>query len=88
MATKSVYSRFVETAERRGDAPFLHVLAETAGIYGIPAGDVSYAEMKRRVEDWRKRFADAGYGAGHRVGLLLQNRPIFLECTGGFGRTH
>lgn len=79
MTTKSVYSRFVETAERRGDAPFLHVLEETAGIYGIPAGDVSYAEMKRRVEDWRKRFADAGYGAGHRVGLLLQNRPVFLE---------
>tara|TARA_R110001583_G_C5671027_1_gene411065 strand:- start:1145 stop:2758 length:1614 start_codon:yes stop_codon:yes gene_type:complete len=79
MTTKSVYSRFVETAERRGDAPFLHVLEETAGIYGIPAGDISYAEMKRRVEDWRKRFADAGYGAGHRVGLLLQNRPVFLE---------
>ncbi len=79
MTTETVYSRFSETATRRGDAPFLHVLEETAGIYGIPAGDISYADMAAGIEDWRQRFQFAGYGAGHRVGLLLQNRPVFLE---------
>lgn len=79
MTASTVFDRFTETANRRGAAPFLHVLEETAGIYGVPAGDISYAEMAARVADWQGRFAAAGYGRGHRVGLLLQNRPVFLE---------
>lgn len=77
--SETVYRRFAETAARRGTCPFLHVLEETAGIYGIPAGDISYADMATRVDRWKTRFADAGYGVGQRVGLLLQNRPVFLE---------
>lgn len=79
MNTETVYTRFKSTAAMQGDAPFLHVLEETAQVYGIPQGDISYDEMAQRVEDWRNRFMDAGYGAGHRVGLLLENRPVFLE---------
>ncbi|WP_198961006.1 ATP-dependent acyl-CoA ligase [Bradyrhizobium sp. UFLA03-84] len=75
----TVYARFRETALRRGEASFLNVLPETAGIYGIAAGEISYETMLGRVERWRAAFADRGYGAGHRVGLLLQNRPIFIE---------
>ena len=76
---KTVFGRFTETAHRRGDAPFLHVLEETAVIYGIPAGDISYGEMGARIADWADRLSLAGFGHGHRVGLLLQNRPVFLE---------
>ncbi|NIZ13574.1 AMP-binding protein [Phaeobacter sp. HF9A] len=79
MNTETVYSRFKKTAARRGAAAFLHVLEETAKVYDIPQGDISYDEMAQRVESWRTRFAEAGYGAGHRVGLLLENRPVFLE---------
>ncbi len=79
MTSETVYTRFSGTAARRGAAPFLHVLEETAGIYDIPAGDITYADMVARVGAWRQKFADAGYGAGQRVGLLLQNRPVFLE---------
>lgn len=79
MNIETVYTRFSDTAARQGDAAFLHVLKETAETYGIAQGDISYHEMAKRVEDWRKRFKDAGYGAGHRVGLLLENRPVFLE---------
>ncbi|MFC6762665.1 AMP-binding protein [Sulfitobacter porphyrae] len=79
MNTETVYTRFKSTAAMQGDAPFLHVLEETAQVYGIPQGDISYDEMAQRVEGWRNRFMDAGYGAGHRVGLLLENRPVFLE---------
>jgi acyl-CoA synthetase (AMP-forming)/AMP-acid ligase II len=78
-AATTVYARFRETALRRGEAGFLNVLPETAGIYGITAGEISYRSMLDRVERWRSAFASRGYGKGHRVGLLLQNRPVFVE---------
>jgi acyl-CoA synthetase (AMP-forming)/AMP-acid ligase II len=78
-AATSVYTRFRETALRQGEAGFLNVLPETAGFYGIAAGEISYRAMLDRVEHWRSAFARQGYGRGHRVGLLLQNRPVFIE---------
>jgi acyl-CoA synthetase (AMP-forming)/AMP-acid ligase II len=78
-ATTTVYARFRETALRRGEAGFLNVLPETADIYGIIAGEISYRAMLERVERWRSAFAGRGYGEGHRVGLLFQNRPVFIE---------
>lgn len=78
-AATTVYARFRETALDRGEAGFLNVLPETAEIYGIAAGEISYRVMLERVERWRAAFASRGYGAGHRVGLLLQNRPLFVE---------
>jgi len=79
MPAETVFSRFRATAQAHGEAPFLEVLEETARIYGIAAETVSYAAMLGRIEGWREKFRAAGYGHGHRVGLLLQNRPSFLE---------
>ncbi|MCP3370675.1 ATP-dependent acyl-CoA ligase [Bradyrhizobium cajani] len=78
-AATTVYARFRETALRSSEAGFLNVLPETADIYGIAAGEISYRAMLERVERWRSAFASRGYGEGHRVGLLLQNRPVFIE---------
>jgi acyl-CoA synthetase (AMP-forming)/AMP-acid ligase II len=75
----TVYARLRETAARRGEGGFLNVLPETAGIYGITPGEISYRAMLERVERWRSDFAARGYGEGQRVGLLLQNRPVFVE---------
>ena len=79
MASETVFSRFRDTALRRQGAAFLNVLDETATIYGIEAGEISYRSMMQRVAQWWAVFAARGYGEGHRVGLLLQNRPVFLE---------
>ncbi|MBR0823904.1 ATP-dependent acyl-CoA ligase [Bradyrhizobium manausense] len=78
-AATTVFGRFRETALRRGGAGFLNVLPETAAIYGIAAGEISYGAMLDRVERRRAALASRGYGEGHRVGLLLQNRPVFIE---------
>jgi acyl-CoA synthetase (AMP-forming)/AMP-acid ligase II len=78
-AATTVYDRFRETALGREEVGFLNVLPETADIYGIPEGEISYRAMLNRVERWRSAFASQGYGEGHRVGLLLQNRPVFIE---------
>jgi acyl-CoA synthetase (AMP-forming)/AMP-acid ligase II len=77
MAT--VAHAFDQTAARFGAKPFLCVLPETAAVYGVPAGETSYGEMQSRIERLRAAYAAAGYGHGHRVGLLLENRPEFFH---------
>jgi acyl-CoA synthetase (AMP-forming)/AMP-acid ligase II len=74
----SVYAAFKRVAARRGDADFLCVEAVTAQTYGIEAGARSWREVAGEVERLRTAYAHAGYGHGHRVGLLLENRPAFF----------
>ena len=76
--TATVYEAFRRVAERRGDAEFLCVEAVTAAVYGIDAGPRSWREVAGEVERLRAAYAQAGYGHGHRVGLLLENRPAFF----------
>lgn len=79
MHSETTFSRFVAAAETYRDRPFLAVLPETAAIYGIDAGEIPYGAMLERVLAWQAALAAAGFGAGTRVGLLLENRPVFLE---------
>ena len=45
----------------------------------IEAGDIRFAAgAGRRSCGFAIGYAEAGYGAGHRVGLLLENRPAFF----------
>ena len=74
----TVHQRFKRTAERFPERPFIAVLPETAEVYGIEAGEITYGDAISRIRDLVDRYRIAGYGAGHRVGLLLQNRPDFL----------
>lgn len=74
----SVYERFAATAARAPQDDFLFVDAVTANAYGIPAGAVSWAAALAEVERLRAGYAQAGYGRGDRVGLMLENRPAFL----------
>ena len=76
--TATVYEAFRRNAERRGDAEFLCVEAITAPAYGSDAGPRSWREVAGEVERLRGAYAQAGYGHGHRVGLLLENRPAFF----------
>ena len=79
MKNETVYKRFQAVANKRKDAPFLQVLRETALIYNINDGDTSYSDMQKAVNVWELKFRNAGYSHGQRIGLLLQNRPIFIE---------
>src|SRR5215472_13831229 len=73
-----VAAAFAEAARTWPDRPFLCVLPETAGIYGIAAGEIAYREAAAAIDRLRAAYARAGYGSGHRVGLLLENRPAFF----------
>ncbi len=74
----TVHEAFSRVAARRGDAEFLCVEAVTAAAYAIDAGPRSWREVAGEVERLRAAYAQAGYGHGHRVGLLVENRPAFF----------
>ena len=74
----SVYQRFAATAAEHPQNHGLWVESVTAASYGIPAGGIRWGEAAAEVERLRAAYAAAGYGHGHRVALLLENRPAFL----------
>jgi acyl-CoA synthetase (AMP-forming)/AMP-acid ligase II len=76
--TDTVFQALAERARRRPAADFLCVERSTAAAYGIAPGTLRYGEALARIEALRHRYAAAGYGHGHRAGLLLENRPDFF----------
>ncbi len=74
----TVYQAFRQTAQRWPQKPFLCTLPETADIYGIEPGELSYGDALAQIDALRDSYQQAGYGHGHRVGLLLENRPSFF----------
>ncbi len=74
----TVHAAFAASAARYGDADFLFTEAVTAAQYGIAPGALRYGDALARIDTLRQRYAAAGYGHGHRIGLLLENRPDFL----------
>lgn len=78
MSSQTVYQRFSETARQWPQNPFLCVLPETADVYGIAAGELAYGDALQRIDALTAQYRQAGYGHGHRVGLLQENRPAFF----------
>lgn len=74
----TVYLAFTDSARRWPDHPFLCVVPETADSYGIEAGELSYSQAQARIERLKDGYRASGYGHGHRIGLLLENRPDFI----------
>jgi acyl-CoA synthetase (AMP-forming)/AMP-acid ligase II len=74
----TVFDAFARAADRHGDRTFLAVLPETAQAYGIAAGELSYGEALARIAVLTDAYRAKGYGAGHRVGILMENRPGFF----------
>jgi acyl-CoA synthetase (AMP-forming)/AMP-acid ligase II len=73
----SVDAAVRSAARRWPDRPFLNVLPETADVYGIPAGAITYGDAVAEVDRLAAAYAAADYG-GARVLLLLENRPAFF----------
>src|SRR5215471_13188747 len=66
---------FAAAIAQHADRPFLTVPANPERAY-LPAGyKLSYGEAGQRVEELAALYRQAGYGVGHRVATLLENRP-------------
>src|SRR5262245_53230929 len=75
----TVYAAFEVAAEQHADQPFISVPAATAAAYGIAAHDLSYRQAQAAIGQLAGVYRGAGYGHGHRVGVLLENRPDFFR---------
>jgi acyl-CoA synthetase (AMP-forming)/AMP-acid ligase II len=77
-ADASVFRAFRRIATANPDRPFLSILPEVARRCGIAPVELSYGRALDAVEAIATRIQAAGYGHGHRAGLLLENRPSFF----------
>ncbi len=57
---------------------FLHVPASATKGYAPGALTLTYADALRDADAIAARYRSAGIGAGHRVALLLENRPAYF----------
>lgn len=76
---ETVYAALLRSARRWPDNGFVNVLPETASVYGIEPGQISYAALAGSVAAEIDRYRIAGVGAGMRIGLLVENRPSFYR---------
>ena len=75
----SGYGALQASAARWPDNPFLTVLPETAQVYGIVSGQITYAALLAQVDAQIAAYRQAGVGAGMRIGLLVENRPSYYR---------
>ena len=76
--SETVHDAFVRTAREHGERDFLCLPRQVAAVYGTDARTWSYREAAREVAVLQERYRGSGYGHGHRVGLMLENRPEFF----------
>jgi acyl-CoA synthetase (AMP-forming)/AMP-acid ligase II len=71
----TISAAFTAAVTAHADRSFLAVPANDTRVY-LPAGfEMSYGEAGKRVGELAAIYRQAGYGVGHRVATLLENRP-------------
>ena len=74
----TVFDAFVATADAAPDHAFLCAPPAPGRAYHPGGVEFTYGEALAEVRSLRARYGAAGYGHGHRVALLLENRPEFF----------
>ena len=74
----SPYLEFAAAARKFSSSPFFCLTDQAASSYGVEPCELTYAEAFDRVADLQVAYRSRSYGLGHRVGLLLENRPEFF----------
>ncbi len=74
----TAYEAFARAVACYPTHDFLHIPAAATRHYHDSSIELSYAAAARLIEDLRAAYSAAGYGPGHRIALMLQNRPAFF----------
>jgi acyl-CoA synthetase (AMP-forming)/AMP-acid ligase II/acetyl-CoA acetyltransferase len=77
-SSQSIGAAFEITAAAHVRREFLHVPEDACRGYADGPLTLTYGEAQRRINGLASRLQAAGYGAGHRVGVALDNRPEFF----------
>src|SRR5262245_10389796 len=74
----TVAEAFAAAAATHGQHPFLIVPACAERAWQPGGAEISYGAAAREIAARREVYRKAGFGPGHRVALLLENRPEFF----------
>jgi acyl-CoA synthetase (AMP-forming)/AMP-acid ligase II len=74
----TVFEAFMATTEAALDNVFLCAPPAAGRAYHSDGVEFTYGETRDAALTLREIYAAAGYGHGHRVALLLENRPEFF----------
>ena len=74
----TVHQAFRQSAVQYPQSEFLSILPETAAKYQIEPRAYSYANAAAEVAKLQALYRAADLGHGHRVGLMLENRPAMF----------
>jgi acyl-CoA synthetase (AMP-forming)/AMP-acid ligase II len=74
----TIGAAFAAAAQAYGPRPFLAVPKGTHRPWHQNGYEISFAQAAREVNVLVERYRAAGYGPGHRVAVLLDNRPEYF----------
>ena len=74
----TLYQSLQRTAAKYGDRPAYAVPPMKTRAYHPGGWNVTWSEALSGVEERRRHYAEAGYGPGHRVAIMFEQRPEFI----------
>ena len=74
----TVYNKFRETERNVSTQAFLHIPHQATGEYHQGPVDYTYGQVLQAVNSLSEQYAAAGYGHGHRIAVMLDNRADFF----------
>jgi crotonobetaine/carnitine-CoA ligase len=74
----TVYKAFCQTADKFPDNAFLCAPAYAKRSYHPDGIEFTYAEAATEIERIKAIYEASGFGHGHRIGFLLENRPEYF----------
>jgi acyl-CoA synthetase (AMP-forming)/AMP-acid ligase II len=74
----TIAAAFAATVQAYADKPFFAVPAAQGRGYLESGFEISYGDAAREIEKLTAIYRAAGYGLGHRVATLVENRPEYV----------